>query len=117
MTDAFVGTRLSALVLQPDDDVAVLIRDADIGETIFAGGLPSPIEIVARSRIPAGHKVLLRTLRAGEHVRKYGEVIGRLTADTAAGEHVHVHNLTSLRAGVRPDERAAAGKIEATNSG
>jgi hypothetical protein len=31
-------------------------------------------------------------------VRKYGEVIGRLTAAVSAGDHIHVHNLVSLRA-------------------
>ena len=33
-------------------------------------------------------------------VRKYGEVIGRMTAPAVPGEHVHVHNLASLRAAV-----------------
>jgi hypothetical protein len=31
-------------------------------------------------------------------VRKYGQTIGAASADIAAGSHVHVHNLVSLRA-------------------
>jgi altronate dehydratase small subunit len=33
----------------------------------------------------------------GDDVVKYGEIIGRATADIAKGEHVHVHNIESLR--------------------
>ena len=43
--------------------------------------------------IPVGHKVALRDIAAGAPVRKYRHVIGYATADIAAGEHVHTHNL------------------------
>ncbi|WP_352572154.1 SAF domain-containing protein [Mesorhizobium sp. M0074] len=36
-------------------------------------------------------------LAASSKVRKYADVIGRLTAPVVAGDHVHVHNLESLR--------------------
>ena len=36
-------------------------------------------------------------MEAGTDVRKYGEVIGRLTGHAEPGDHVHVHNLRSLR--------------------
>jgi altronate dehydratase len=51
-----------------------------------------------REALPLGHKIALRDLPAGHHVRKYGEVIGALQQPVTAGEHVHVHNLKSLRA-------------------
>ena len=44
------------LLLQPDDDVAVALRD-----------LPG---------VPRGHKVAVQSIRAGETVHKYGQVIG-----------------------------------------
>jgi altronate hydrolase len=98
------------LLLQPEDDVAVALRDL--------------------SGVPRGHKVAVRDLPTGAPIRKYGQVIGVATAPIAAGEHVHTHNLgmgphdtdyafgTDLRAAepvapahfqgiVRPDGRVA----------
>lgn len=45
--------------------------------------------------IPAGHKYALRDIQAGDYVIKYGEIIGRATADIKAGEWVHTHNVRS----------------------
>ena len=46
-------------------------------------------------RIPAGHKYALCDIQKGEYVIKYGEIIGRSTADIAKGEWVHTHNVKS----------------------
>jgi altronate dehydratase small subunit len=86
-----------ALVLHERDDVAVLLRPVHGGETVLAVGAASSIELRVACDLPLGHKIALRPLPAGSPVRKYGEVIGRLTAPAAAGDHVHVHNLASLR--------------------
>ncbi len=61
----------------------------------FAGvALPpgTPVGGGARAlrRVPAGHKVALRPIAAGEPVRRYGQVIGFATRDLAPGEWVHV---------------------------
>jgi altronate dehydratase len=53
--------------------------------------------IVACQQIPAGHKIALSPIAAGERVLKYGEAIGCASQAIAAGEHVHVHNLRSER--------------------
>ena len=45
--------------------------------------------------IPAGHKYALADIKKGEPVVKYGEIIGRATADIKAGEWVHTHNVRS----------------------
>ena len=37
--------------------------------------------------------VAIREIEAGETVVKYGTPVGRATADIAAGEPVHAHNL------------------------
>lgn len=87
----------SLLKLHPSDSVAVAreylgarsaMRAAD-GDTL-----------VALDAIPAGHKVALRAIEAGDQVRKYGQVIGIATRSIAAGEHVHVHNLDASPAGI-----------------
>src|SRR5947209_9404054 len=79
----------SVILLHPDDDVAVarlaLPRDHEVqiqGRTL-----------VAKSAVPAGHKIALRTMREGEAVHRYGNVIGFATRTIEPGEHVHVHNL------------------------
>lgn len=43
--------------------------------------------------IPAGHKRALVAIKKGESIIKYGNAIGLATADIAAGEWVHTHNL------------------------
>ena len=63
--------------INPSDNVAVVLKD------LVKGGV---VEGVALSTdVPRGHKVLLRDLKAGENVIKYGFPIGHVTRDAAAG--------------------------------
>jgi altronate hydrolase len=78
-----------ALLLRPDDDVAVTTRELVAGTRLRTAAA----ELVLPGDIPRGHKVALRDLPAGSAVHKYGQSIGRATVDIAAGAHVHVHNL------------------------
>jgi hypothetical protein len=90
--------RPDGLVLHADDDVAVLIRHVSAGESVQ---LSSPLGLVRLhlpAAVPTGHKVAIRALAVDHQVRKYGEIIGKITAPVAPGEHVHIHNLVSLRA-------------------
>ena len=50
-------------------------------------------DVACAARIPAGHKIATRPIRAGEPVRKYNQIIGFAREDIAPGEHVHVHNV------------------------
>ena len=84
------------LHLDPRDDVAVALEPLEHGARIAAAG--GSIEI--RGEVPYGHKVALRDMAAGETVRKFGWPIGKLTANVAAGEHIHTHNLSTLLSGV-----------------
>jgi altronate hydrolase len=84
------------LHLDPRDDVAVALRRLAAGERLEAAGRT----VVAAEDIPDGHKIALRSMQAGETVRKFGWPIGRLTQDVAEGGHVHTHNLTTLLEGV-----------------
>jgi len=89
---------MAAVVLHANDDVAVLIRPVTAGERIAVGGARGTLSLRVAADLPLGHKVALRPLASGADVRKYGEVIGRLTAEVDVGGHVHIQNLTSLRA-------------------
>ena len=53
--------------------------------------------ITALNDIPVYHKIAGTFISAGSEVYKYGETIGRASKDIHPGEHVHVHNLESLR--------------------
>ena len=75
--------------LQPDDDVAISTGDATAGTAVDIGG----DQILLRDDVPRGHKLAVRDIRAGDPVRRYGQVIGFAQAGIAAGEHVHLHNV------------------------
>ena len=78
-----------ALLLSPDDDVAVTTRELLAGTRLrTATG-----EMTLLDTVPRSHKLAVRTLQAGQAVHKYGQSIGVATVDICAGEHVHVHNL------------------------
>src|SRR5712664_3753372 len=78
-----------AIVLKPEDDVAVAKAPLDVGAVLDDGG--HPIEV--RQDIKPGHKIARRAVRRGQPVRRYGQVIGFATQDIVVGEHVHTHNL------------------------
>ncbi|HEX8526030.1 UxaA family hydrolase [Allosphingosinicella sp.] len=90
-----VDTR-ALLQLHSRDDVAVALRALDAGDSVEAGGA----HLVIGESIPFGHKVAVRSLEAGETVRKFGWPIGRTRAAVTAGAHVHVHNLETMLRGV-----------------
>jgi altronate hydrolase len=78
-----------AVLLRPEDDVAVLKRPLKPGDELSNGSL----RWVAPSLIPAGHKIALRHIADGDAVRKYGQTIGFAQGTIQPGEHVHTHNL------------------------
>jgi hypothetical protein len=84
----------SFLRLHADDNVAVALDDAAIGDvTILADGKRLPA--VALESIARGHKIAVRAMEVGEPVLKYGVVIGFATEPIAAGAWVHTHNCKS----------------------
>lgn len=86
-----------AFVLNDADNVATVIGgDVPSGESVALRGAGETI-VTAVAAIPDGHKFALRDIPAGGHVVKYGSVIGRTTAAVGKGDHVHIHNMESLR--------------------
>ncbi|MGC8794012.1 MAG: UxaA family hydrolase [Bryobacteraceae bacterium] len=79
----------AALLLHAADNVAIARVPLPAGARLRFG----ENEIAAREDIPAGHKVAIRRIGAGESVLRYGESIGRALRAIEAGEHVHTHNL------------------------
>lgn len=93
-----MGERADLITLHHDDDVAVALRDLPAGPARLPGGT-----LTLGGPVPLGHKVALRSMQPGHHIRKYGAVIGEAIAPIAAGEHAHVHNIRSLRARKREE--------------
>ncbi len=87
-----------ALRLHAEDTVAVLLRDAEAGENLRWRDDAASGEVTAREPIPLGHKISLAAVETDADVLKYGAVIGRSSRPITPGDHVHVHNLLSIRA-------------------
>ncbi len=109
MTDALSSPArpdepVSALMLHPRDNVATALRDLAAGETIWVQGPSKTLQIRVLEPIALCHKIALEALDRGQSARKYGEIIGSIYQPIAAGGHVHVHNLKSGRAQVKPQE-------------
>ncbi len=86
---------MKLLQIHPADSVAVAVKPIEAGEVLEAGG----VTVTAVCNIPAGHKMALRSIGAGENVIKYASPIGHATEDIPAGAHVHTHNLKSNLSG------------------
>lgn len=85
-----------ALLLRPDDDVAIALAPLTAGHETELGGADGR-RLLVHDEIPLGHKVAVRHIAAGETVSKLGHAIGIATRPISVGEHVHVHNLASQR--------------------
>jgi altronate dehydratase large subunit len=96
--------------MHPDDNVAVAAVDLPAGQAVEVAG-----ETIRLTQpIPFGHKLARRGIARGGIVFKYGQPVGRAVAEIAAGAHVHVHNIESLRG--RGDWGAAAGDLTTEGS-
>jgi arabinonate dehydratase len=74
--------------LNAADDVVIARVGIPEGTTLVKEG-----NVRVAAKIPAGHKIAVRAIRAGDAVRRYNQIIGFATADIQPGEHVHVHNI------------------------
>ncbi len=69
--------------------MVVALSEIEKGYTIGAGG----DEVTTLEKIPAGHKIAIKDIAAGEPVIKYGSRIGIASEAIAKGSRVHTHNL------------------------
>ena len=66
--------------INPADNVAVALQDLQQGEVVEG--------IVLQMAVPRGHKIVLKSLKAGDNVIKYGYPIGHVTKDAPMGTMV-----------------------------
>lgn len=88
-----------ALKVHDDDNVATLFaNDIDTGNQIEVRDRRGDTELIqVKDPIPFGHKVAVTDIPVNVTIKKYGEEIGIATKSIYKGEHVHVHNLDSMR--------------------
>ncbi|MEM2944216.1 MAG: UxaA family hydrolase [Methanomassiliicoccales archaeon] len=85
-----------AIKIDEKDNVATAIAEIKKGEIVIVKGkVEEQIKVI--QDIPFGHKFATSLIEKGANVVKYGEVIGKATSMIQVGEHVHVHNIESLR--------------------
>jgi altronate dehydratase small subunit len=90
-----MGNSASAILVHDIDDVAtalVALQKGQLGRYLYKGEIA---ETLITEPIPPYHKFAIRSIRKGDFVRKYGEVIGQALCDIGEGGYVHVHNLGS----------------------
>jgi altronate hydrolase len=80
-----------AVHLHADDNICVTTRRIEAGERVTAG----QHTVTVATAVPMGHKLAVMAVATGEPITKYGQTIGFMTSDVAAGDWVHTHNLTA----------------------
>lgn len=86
------------IVLHPQDNVATVLRKAAGRDVLVIAdqNLKETGRITALEEIPFAHKISLRDIQKGEKIIKYGECIGKASAEIAQGKYVHIHNVISI---------------------
>jgi altronate hydrolase len=82
------ATTAPTIRIHPKDNVVIARRQLLGGTAVTEEG------ITVTGLVPPGHKIATRPIAAGEPVRRYDQIIGHATQAIAAGQHVHVHNLS-----------------------
>ena len=75
--------------INKDDNVAVALKPIAKGTTLNVAG----IDVTTVEDIPQGHKFVIKAIKKGDPVIKYGFRIGFAQADIPVGAWVHTHNL------------------------
>ena len=73
------------LRLHATDNVIVAVDPVDAGTTVEG--------ILARARVPKGHKMASAAIATGGPIIKFGQIIGFASQDIAPGDWVHEHNV------------------------
>jgi len=101
-----MSSKIRALCLHEKDNVATLLMNAQLGETIILKGpnnenlgILEAVESISR-----GHKVAVQEILSNSNIIKYGEIIGQSIVSIRKGTWVHTHNLESLRGRGDKDE-------------
>ena len=79
----------SFIKINPSDNVAIALQPLAKGTVIKLDNST----LTLTEEIMQGHKFALKSLKPGDSIIKYGNPIGRATAEIPAGSWIHTHNL------------------------
>ncbi len=102
---------MTTIQINPADNVAVAIEALAAGTTVNIEGK----DITLNNDVPAGHKILLTDLKAGENVIKYGYPIGHLKEDHKAGDFICDTNIKTNLEGLLDYTYNPVSKEDLTN--
>lgn len=85
-----------AVLIHPDDNVAVVLEDVRKGEGVSYREREKLRLVIAQGSISKGHKVAVRPIARKSKVKKYGIPIGTAIKQIKRGQLVHIHNLVSF---------------------
>lgn len=87
----------NAIRIDNNDNIAILVDEVKAGMKVLVKADNTSITVISRDAIGKGHKIALKDIKKGEKIIKYGEPIGIATKNIQTGDHVHVHNVESIR--------------------
>ncbi len=85
-----------AIAMNEKDNVATALRPLIQGQKAHVKTVSGELIVELQEAVPPNHKFAIHDARSGEHVLKFGEIIGITTEDIRRGMHVHTQNLRSL---------------------
>lgn len=89
---------VNGMIIDGSDNVGVAIEPIKKGEVIsYVGSNKKIVTIEAKEDIQIYHKFAVCNITKDTPITKYGEHIGKAAIDIKQGEHVHVHNVKSVR--------------------
>lgn len=87
----------NALIMHETDNVAVCITPVSMGDSVLCKKSDNGImQLTAEEAIPAWHKMALTVIEKGDHIIKYGEVIGKATQKIEKGKWVSHQNIEGI---------------------
>jgi altronate dehydratase small subunit len=85
------------IVLNDQDNVATCLANLKPKDTVEVAVAGKRQSVTISDDVPFGHKIAVKEIADGEKILKYGEVIGVASIPISTGQHVHVHNVESVR--------------------
>ncbi len=93
-----MDSKIKAIKNHDNDNVVTIFGNAGKGDTVeIFDKKGNRTTLVVKNDIPYGHKAAISPIQVKEQVTKYGEEIGIATVEITVGEHVHIHNIDSIR--------------------
>ncbi|QZY56200.1 UxaA family hydrolase [Crassaminicella profunda] len=90
--------RIKGLKNNEIDNVATIFGQVVVSSEVdVMDSKGNTIVVKVLDEVPYGHKIALKEIKIGEQITKYGEEIGVATKEIKVGEHVHIHNIDSIR--------------------